>query len=940
MIDFRIDFAYPWLLLLLIPALAFTLIPYFRLSKRYRRTRNRITSMVLHLLVSLFAICLLTGIQFVYHIPNKENEIILLVDVSDTEEQSAQKRDALIERILSESQYDNYNVGIVTFGFDQQYAVPLTAELKGVYDDYAAAALPDTSATNLAAALNYAKTLFRNPQSGKIVLISDGKETDEDAFSVIRSVVAQGITVDTVYVPSVYAGYDAQLVGVELPDYHVNVQEDCNIKLFIACNGALEANVAMYDNGVLAEKKSLDGLSTDRMVTFTYAFAEEGLHELRFELEILGDDDLVIQNNVYHTYYFLENYNNILILETYKDESKPLMALLGETYTFTQKQITDEDVPKTAEELRVYDQVILNNVAQKSMPIGFEEALETYVSEYGGGLFTAGGDEQSGTNKAYNRLDMRGTLYQQMLPVQAIDYKPSIGVIVIIDSSGSMNDEISEGERMLDWARVGVTACLEPLQEKDYIGIMNSDTSLGTVLPLTQRAKESDILAAIDTIRETGGGTDYSGAIFRAGQMLQAYTGIVEKLHIMLVTDGEVGDDVAEACNENAALNYEQWGITLSVVGVGLPQDDTSDYATKMRTLAETHGHGQFHGLSLEDIKSGQLPTKMKNDLQADDIVAVNYKDFKPFVTNLMSPLLNGVTLGEGVERNRLDVELGGFYGVKARSAAEVVLTGEYEVPIYAQWKYGNGMVGCFMCDLQSSVWSQKFMSAENGSGERFIGNVIKNLMPTQNIRPNEISVKLKEDNYTNQLSVYASLAKGESVTGQIIQMRADGENVVTSMNEAVSQNADKFALDVYITTPLSKTNNYSRCDFIVKKGGVYQIVLTKHKANGETETYSFYKAFSYSEEYDVSVDSQEIDFRAVMEKLASRGDGILVENLEEPWAIFDSFITGEEKVFDPRILLAILSIVLFLLDIVVRKFKFKWPHEMIRDYKNRKDSK
>lgn len=34
--DFQIVFSHPWLLLLLIPALALTLIPYFMLSKKYR----------------------------------------------------------------------------------------------------------------------------------------------------------------------------------------------------------------------------------------------------------------------------------------------------------------------------------------------------------------------------------------------------------------------------------------------------------------------------------------------------------------------------------------------------------------------------------------------------------------------------------------------------------------------------------------------------------------------------------------------------------------------------------------------------------------------------------------------------------------------------------------------------------------------------------------
>ena len=44
MSHFRIDFAHPWLLLLLIPALALTLIPFFRLTKKFRRTRNRVVS--------------------------------------------------------------------------------------------------------------------------------------------------------------------------------------------------------------------------------------------------------------------------------------------------------------------------------------------------------------------------------------------------------------------------------------------------------------------------------------------------------------------------------------------------------------------------------------------------------------------------------------------------------------------------------------------------------------------------------------------------------------------------------------------------------------------------------------------------------------------------------------------------------------------------------
>ncbi|MBQ9481466.1 MAG: hypothetical protein IJU84_04810, partial [Clostridia bacterium] len=121
-----IHYLYPWLLLLFIPALALAFIPYFRLSPKYRKTRNRISSMVLFLVVVFLAINTLAGIVINYKVPNKENEIIILVDVSDTEQQSAELRDNFVQTVLREGRYDNYKVGVVTFGYGQKYAVPLT----------------------------------------------------------------------------------------------------------------------------------------------------------------------------------------------------------------------------------------------------------------------------------------------------------------------------------------------------------------------------------------------------------------------------------------------------------------------------------------------------------------------------------------------------------------------------------------------------------------------------------------------------------------------------------------------------------------------------------------------------------------------------------------------------------------------------------------------
>ena len=136
MTNFRIEFVYPWLLLLLIPAAVLTLLPYFKLSKKYRKNRNRITSIVLHSIIMVLAIFILSGMTFSYQTPNTENEIILLVDMSRTAEQNEEQRDDFIQNVLYSSMRDNYKVGVVTFGFDQKYAVPLTYDIDSIYNDY------------------------------------------------------------------------------------------------------------------------------------------------------------------------------------------------------------------------------------------------------------------------------------------------------------------------------------------------------------------------------------------------------------------------------------------------------------------------------------------------------------------------------------------------------------------------------------------------------------------------------------------------------------------------------------------------------------------------------------------------------------------------------------------------------------------------------------
>lgn len=232
-------------------------------------------------------------------------------------------------------------------------------------------------------------------------------------------------------------------------------------------------------------------------VTFPHTFEAYGVHEISFALE--PEKDLLSENNTYYTYLNLENFNKILVLEHKAGESEKIQKILtaeNAGYDVTVKNLSgDEELPNTLADLRQYDQILLNNIANSDLPAGFDELLYRYVNECGGGLFTVGGadinpnatdENDKYTAHAYNRDDMLNTLFQDILPVQAINYTPPVAVMIIVDRSASMAsvDDTTGGSKY-DLALTGAVSCLNALSARDYIGLMTLDEDYDTLLPLT-----------------------------------------------------------------------------------------------------------------------------------------------------------------------------------------------------------------------------------------------------------------------------------------------------------------------------------------------------------------------------------------------------------------------------------------------------------------------
>ncbi|HBF14792.1 MAG TPA: hypothetical protein DDW30_03750 [Clostridiales bacterium] len=917
MSNFKIELEHPWLLLLLIPVLFFSLFPFFRLSRKYRRNRNRIISVVMHTLAMLLCVAMVVGLTFTYELPNKKNELIVLVDRSDSGVENEALREEFLQDVINACD-KNYKLGVVSFGWDAVYAAPLSYDKREGYRQYLSALEPDVGATNLAGAITFAAEQFENPNTAKILILSDGLQTDGDALSAVKLAAAKGIKVDAVNLANTEHN-EMQILDVKMPENRIVPGQTATVTLTIQTNLKAEesATLNVTDMGYKSGSHAIRLVKGIQKVEIQHTFQSGGLHDLNFQLVGADSSDTVEQNNVYHAYLNIPLLENILILESKQGEADALESILGQMHTVQVFNIHEDAdlIPKNVRELSAYEEVFLVNLSNAdltsdTMPPDFVQTLYDYVYNIGGGLFTVGGENDTldgGTlvPHAYNRLDMEGTLFQQMLPVQVVEYTPPLAVMIVIDASGSMS--MGKYEAALKAAE----EILGSLSARDYCGVTTFDTTSTEAISVLPVAQKDRILDAIHSLNSTqggsgSGGTVFAGAIELAGRAIAPIP--VERRHIVLITDGDPSDHLEEQSDNDKNSygkyildNYNQNGITMSIFALSR----SANKVEELTKAAEEYGHGHFY-----DIPSGEL-----NRVQAyakSDMAEVSLKEYEEGIT-FTPKVRDQSTVLNGIDTTTVIPSLKGYYGTKIKEGAKVPLIYQY-VPIYAEWDFGAGRVGSFLSDL-GGAWSVDFI--KDAVGQRIVENIADSLSPSDDLEPDrlELVLRMLEENYSTRLNVYTTLGEGESVSVK-----------VKPLSDAASR---FYGGDV----PVTSLGDNVGFDFFITCGGVYRITVTKTNANGETlAERTEYKVFSYSEEYRMFRDEDE--GAKLLEQLTQNGNGEMITDAVETYA---TFAKTYPKTTDPRIVFLILAIVCVLIDVAVRKFKFKWPHELIRDRKNLK---
>jgi Ca-activated chloride channel homolog len=343
-------------------------------------------------------------------------------------------------------------------------------------------------------------------------------------------------------------------------------------------------------------------------------------------------------------------------------------------------------------DLSNYQIIVLNNQDLEAMPLPRKEAIEQYVKD-GGGLLVIGGER----NVYVENKKVEDAL-ERALPAKLAPPRSPEGtcVVLIVDKSSSM-----EGRKM-DLARLSAIGAIDHLRPVDYVGVLIFDNSFQWAVPIRRAEDRSTIKRIVSGITPDGG-TQIAPALAEAYRQIQKSKATYR--HIVLLTDGisEEGDSIP--LSKEAAASR----ITISTVGLG--QDVNRAYLEKIAVNAKGRPYFLTDPSGLEQIL-------IKDVMEHTGSTAIE-KPIVPVVVK-KAAVLDGVPVESAPP-------LRGYVKFIAKPSADTILSVDKKDPLYASWQFGLGRSAVFASDAKSR-WAERWVSWEGF--DRLWVNIFRDLLP------------------------------------------------------------------------------------------------------------------------------------------------------------------------------------------------------------------
>ncbi len=717
------NFSEPLYLLLLIPALAW-LFWVARGMHGMTRARRRL-AIGLRALVLALLIFALAGLQSVR--PNKGVSTIFVLDQSASmKPEFLGEARAFIGKSLQALGPDD-KAGLVVFGKDPVIDVN-TGSLRALGKIYAS---PNPSSTNIAAAIRLASAAFGEGTAKRIVLLSDGNETDGDAAEAAQVAATDDIQIDYVR-PDAQRGRQDEVVvdDLVLPNA-VTKGQPFEARVTAEATAATSGTLRLDRDGVPVAQMSVHLTPGTNSLVIGQTAGSPGFY--RYRAVLTADRDTDVRNNVGMGFVSVQGKPRVLLLEGTPGTGQALAQAL-QAHDLDVKRAGPEGLPTRPEDLQGYDGVLLSDFPAEAMTPGQMALLTGAVRETGVGLGMVGG-ENSFLPGGYYETPIADALPVDLNVRQRKTF-PSTTIIIVMDTSGSMG-MIEDGQEKVKIAASAAAATVRMMNVSDLVGVAGSTDDISFVAPIQHPTDKDAITAQVGRMDVGGGGIYIRPSLEFADKALTPINTKVR--HLILMADGDDSDE-----QEGALARAQEMvakGMTVSVVAIGTGKD-----VPFLKQLASV-GKGSFY---LAD-HANQLQRLFTRDASMMTRSAIEEGAFLPKV-DPGDEVLRGLNL-------RAMPPLYAYDLASDRPLSRVPMRTGKGDPLLAFWQYGLGTSMAFTSDAQPK-WARQWMGWADFGG--FWAQTVRSLL--RHASGNRLQVAVHQDGGKDVVEVQAFDAGGNAI--------------------------------------------------------------------------------------------------------------------------------------------------------------------------------
>ncbi|MFY0519501.1 VWA domain-containing protein [Lysinibacillus sp. UGB7] len=678
--DLRIDT--PLALLLLLPLFAYFVWTYWRARQRLKNSH------LIVLGIRMVAICCLVFALAAPYIllPIKEEQILYLVDRSASMKGTELEMVSFIEESL-QSKKDEQLAGIYSYSSTLQTETILSNSLKEVPKF---TAMKDTDQTNIEQSLQLATGIVNPKKATRLVLLTDANETQGDALAFATKLKGSNISVDVVPFSQAVAN-DVSLKSFVTPQV-AYVGEQQQLVTEVNATAAGQGELLLYENDALIHREAVALAEGSNVFTYKYTATAEGL--VKYEALVQVDQDAIFENNKLTSVTMVQSEPHLLIVNGY-DTASPIAGALG-TKSISYDVVDASSLPNELSSYLQYNAIIFDNVPGHLVGEAKMGVIEQAVKNFGVGFTMVGGENSFGLG-GYFKTPIE-TLLPVEMEIKGKEQLPSLGLVIVLDRSGSM-----QGTK-LELAKEAAARSVEMLRDEDTLGFIAFDDRPWEIIETGPLGNKEE---AVDTILSVtpGGGTEIYNSLAKAYENLADQK--LQRKHIILLTDGQ-----SQPGNyEDLIATGKDNGVTLSTVAIGQDAD-----GNLLQSLSEM-GSGRFYDV----IDEQMIPSILSRETA---MISRTYIEDNPFYPTIYNASGWNALFANGVP------QMNAYIGTTAKQGASVIAESEKEDPVIAQWQYGLGKTFAFTSD-STGKWTGDWARWQDWG--TFWQTMISQMLPSYN---------------------------------------------------------------------------------------------------------------------------------------------------------------------------------------------------------------